>query len=68
MSALSETRYEVRFQSLFSEGRALSFPCDAQGHVQIDALSEQARHNYLYARVLVGREYATPTVLALCAH
>ncbi|ABM95130.1 hypothetical protein Mpe_A2174 [Methylibium petroleiphilum PM1] len=68
MSSLSVTRYEIRFQSLFREGRALSFPCDAQGHVQLDALSEQARHNYLYARAVVGREYATPMVLALCAH
>ena len=27
------TSYEIRFQSLFHEGRALSFPCDAQGRV-----------------------------------
>ena len=65
MSSLSVTRYEIRFQSLFREGRALSFPCDAQGHVQLDALSEQARHNYLYARAVVGREYATPMVLSM---
>lgn len=55
-------RYEIRFCSLFKEGRALAFPCDAQGHVELDALSERARYNYLYARALVGREYATPAV------
>ncbi len=55
-------RYEIRFTSLFNEGRGLAFPCDADGHVQLDALSDAARHNYLYARVLVGREYATPAV------
>ena len=54
--------YELRFQSLFNEGRALAFPCDAQGHVDMDALSERARGNYLYARAVVGREYATPAV------
>ena len=54
--------YEIRFQSLFQEGRALSFPCDAEGHVQMDALSDRARDNYLYARAVVGREYATPAV------
>ena len=59
--------YEIRFQSLFHEGRALSFPCDAEGHVQMDALSERARDNYLYARAVVGREYATPAV-SLCCH
>lgn len=68
MSSLSETRYEIRFQSLFREGRALTFPCDAQGHVQIDALSKRARNNYLYARAVVGREYAAPTVLVLGTH
>ena len=54
--------YEIRFQSLFHEGRALSFPCDAQGQVTLDLLSERARDNYLYARAVVGREYAYPMV------
>lgn len=54
--------YEIRFQSLFSEGRALSFPCDAEGHVHMDSLSDKARDSYLYARAVVGREYATPAV------
>lgn len=65
MSSRSEVRYEIRFQSLFREGMALSFPCDAAGQVRIDALSERARHNYLYARAVVGREYAVPTVCAV---
>ena len=56
--------YELRFQSLFNEGRALAFPCDADGRVDMDALSERARHNYLYARTVVGREFATPAVQA----
>jgi len=55
--------YEVRFQSLFHEGRALSFPCDRDGRVDIDALSHKARGNYLFARAMVGREYAAPAVL-----
>lgn len=54
--------YELRYQSLFNEGRAYSFPCDAQGQVNMDALSERARHNYFYVRTAVGREYATPAV------
>ena len=56
--------YELRFQSLFHQGRAMSFPCDAEGHVDLDALSERARENYLYARAVVGREYAVPAVCA----
>jgi len=61
-SAQQCPRYEIRFQSLYDEGRALSFPCDAQGHVEMDALSEKARLNYLYARAVVGREFAAPAV------
>jgi hypothetical protein len=56
--------YEVRFQSLFNEGRALSFPCDREGHVDMDALSAEAKGNYLFARAMVGREFATPSVRA----
>jgi hypothetical protein len=64
MSSVSihHARYEIRFRSLFQEGRGLAFPCDAQGHVNLDDLSDAARNNYLYARALVGREFATPAV------
>lgn len=65
MSLAADTppaRYEIRFQSLFNEGRALAFPCDERGHVVMDALSERARTNYLYARAVVGREFTTPSV------
>ncbi|KNZ34522.1 MAG: hypothetical protein AD742_00320 [Methylibium sp. NZG] len=55
-------RYELRYQSLFNEGRAYSFPCDATGQVDMDALSDRARHNYFYVRTVVGREFATPAV------
>jgi hypothetical protein len=54
--------YELRFASLFDEGRGLSFPCDAQGHVDIDALSSRARLNYFYARTVIGREFSMPAV------
>ena len=54
--------YEIRFQSLFNEGRALSFPCDEKGQVVMDSLSDRARENYLYARAVIGREYAYPLV------
>jgi hypothetical protein len=54
--------FELRFVSLFDEGRGLAFPCDAAGCVDLDALTERARHNYFYARTVVGREFATPAV------
>jgi hypothetical protein len=56
------TGYQLRFQSLFHEGKALSFPCDARGQVLLDALSERALENYLFARAVVGRDYAAPVL------
>jgi hypothetical protein len=58
------SQYELRFRSLFDEGRGYAFPCDARGHVDMDALSDRARNNYFYARTVVGREFATPAVQA----
>ena len=60
--------YEVRFQSLFHEGRALCFPCDPQGHVDMDSLGPVAMENYLFARAMVGREYAVPAVVVNHTH
>ena len=54
--------YELRYVSLFNQGRALSFPCDDQGHVGMDRLNDRARENYLYARAVVGKEFASPAV------
>lgn len=55
-------QYELRFRSLFDEGRGLAFPCDATGHVNLDALTQRGRLNYFYARTVIGREYFTPAV------
>lgn len=60
--AESDLQYEIRFPSLYREGHALAFPCDREGHVDLDALSERAKGNYLFARAMVGREFATPCV------
>jgi hypothetical protein len=46
--------FELRFRSLFREGRAMAFACDAHGRIDLDRLSERARERYLYARALVG--------------
>jgi hypothetical protein len=57
--------FELRFRSLFQEGRAFAFRCDAHGQIDLDRMSERARDRYLYARALVGREFAQPEVLPL---
>jgi len=58
----ASTGYELRFRSLFDEGRAYAFPCDAEGHVDMDSLSERSLNNYLYARSFIGREFSMPAV------
>lgn len=60
--------HELRYQSLFNPGRALSFPCDVDGRVQMELLGDHALANYLYARVVVGREYAFPQVSVVPSH
>ena len=63
LAAAACAHYELRFRSLFHEGRALAFACDADGRIDLDHLSERARERYLYARALVGRDFAQPEVL-----
>jgi hypothetical protein len=63
MNAMPNLSFELRFRSLFQEGRALAFPCDADGRVELDSLTDRARDNYFYARSLIGREFAMPAVL-----
>jgi hypothetical protein len=57
------TQYELRFRCLSGRGRSFSFPCDRQGRVDLDQLSDRARISYLYARALVGRDLAVPAVM-----
>lgn len=55
-------RFELRFDSLFREGHGFAFPCDQGGHVDLDALSDAALSNYLFARATTGRDFAVPRV------
>ncbi len=62
MNANASHAFQLRFQSLFNSGRGFAFPCDPQGRVDLDGMSERARNNYFYARAMVGRELAVPQV------
>jgi hypothetical protein len=55
--------HRLCFVSLFQPGRGLCFPCDSDGEVQLDALSERARNNYLLAREVVGCDYGVPKIV-----
>lgn len=60
--------WELRFEALFTGRRGFSFPCTAEGCVDMDALSERALNNYLYARAMMGREVAWPNVYPRMTH
>ena len=53
--------FELAFRSLH-EGTALTFPCDREGNVDLDSLSDREKNTYLFARAMVGREYAVPLI------
>jgi hypothetical protein len=57
-----ESEFEVHFRSLLRPGVELAVPCDREGHVDLDGLSHHTKTEYLFARAMVGREYAIPTV------
>ena len=59
---MDRTHFELRYQSLFDAGRALAFPCDADGRVDLNALGRATFNNYLYARAVVGREFGGPCI------
>src|SRR5436190_20013945 len=55
-------KFELRFRSLFRPGAGYAFPCDVDGHVDLDALTEAGRNHYFFARTVVGSELTMPTV------
>jgi len=57
--------YQLRYGALGAGGRALAFPCDAHGRVDIDSLSDAARNDYFFARAVVGRDVTRPSVQAI---
>jgi len=61
-TATGPGHYELLYRSLFLPGRGYAFPCDAQGHVDLDRLSDRARQNYLHAQDVAGSELSLPFV------
>lgn len=57
-----EPHYELHYRPIDGSGEGYSFPCDCEGHVCLDALSDRERNDYLYARAVVGRELDAPDV------
>ena len=54
--------FVLRFRPLSPRGRSLAFPCSGTGSVDMDTLEEGTLRNYLYARAVVGLEFARPSI------
>ena len=62
---MKTARFELRYRSFSAYRCGYAFPCDEQGRVDLDQLSDEARENYLYARAMVGFDLQHPEVLSL---
>ena len=60
--------FVLHFQSLIHAGRGFTFPCDEDGQVDLDAMADTIRNDYLYARAMLGREFAWPCVCSVRLH
>jgi hypothetical protein len=52
----------LHFEPLSAQSAGLDIPCDPQGRVGLDALGDKLRNDYFFARALIGRLFARPTV------
>jgi hypothetical protein len=62
LPAESTPTHLLHFEPLSAQGAGLDIPCDPQGRVGLDALGEKLRNDYFFARALIGRLFARPTV------
>ena len=62
-SGAPRAAYELRFRNRSGERPAFCFPCDVQGHVDMDGLGDRARNDYLFARTVIGRDVLAPEVV-----
>ena len=60
----ADLAFELRFEPLVQSQTALSFPCDAEGCVDLDGLCDRSRCDYLFAHTLIGRHFTMPVVRA----
>jgi len=61
-AAVRHPRFVLRFRPLRPKGSSLAFPCNDRGCVDLDALGDGMLRSYLYARAVIGAEYARPSV------
>lgn len=58
----SQATHLLHFEPLTRGEASLDIPCDSCGRVWLDALGDELRNDYFFARTLIGRLFAAPTV------
>ena len=61
-AAVPQATHLLHFEPLTVGDAGLDIPCDPQGRVGLDALGDKLRNDYFFARTLIGRLFAAPTV------
>lgn len=54
--------FRLCFEPFYGRLMPYEFPCDARGHVDLDAFDDDTRLRYLYARALIGLDYRIPRI------
>jgi hypothetical protein len=67
METSAPTSFQLAFRPPCNDGRGYAFPCDEEGHVDLNRMSDRVRNDYLYARAMVGRFFCPPAVETLAA-
>ena len=67
ISSSRDLVFELRFDALRAAHPSLAFPCDADGHVDLDQLCDRSRRDYLFAHTLIGRHFTPPVIRACLA-
>lgn len=62
----ADLSFELHFEPLVAAQLPLSFPCDADGRVDLDELCDRSRRDYMFAHTLIGRHFTMPVIRA-CA-
>ena len=58
----ADLSFELHFEPLSAAQLPLSFPCDADGRVDLDELCDRSRCDYLFAHTLIGRHFTMPVI------
>lgn len=58
----AETTHLLHFEPLTAQVASMEFPCDPHGLVRLDSWTPRLRNEYFFARALMGRHFAPPTV------